>query len=64
MTEKQKDQYEVLEYVWHLAKKYDEEKEDVIQKFRDHINKILGVIEEEGVQDFEEYLSDLNEGLW
>lgn len=61
--ETQKEQYAVLQWVWNLAKKYEDE-EDAIQKFRDHIRNILGVIAEKGVQDFELYLSDLKRGLY
>ena len=57
------EQYDILQWVWNLAKKYEDE-EDAIQKFRDNIRKILGVIAEEGTQDFRLYLTDLKKGLY
>ena len=61
--ETQKEQYAVLQWVWHLAKKYDDE-EDAIQQFRDHIGTILGNIAKSGAIDFDKLLSELKRGLW
>jgi len=64
MAEIQKEQYSVLTWVWHIAKLYDEEEADAIQKFRDHIRTTLGNIAKSGAIDFDKLLLELKRGLY
>ena len=50
-------QFEVLEWIWHLAKEYD-----CSEEFRAHIKTIMANIAAGGAIDFSKLLQDLKEG--
>jgi len=63
MAERNIDQHSVLTWVWHVAKKYEDEEEG-IPKFREHIRTIMGNIAKSGAIDFDKLLSELKRGLY
>ena len=53
------EKFEVLQWAWHLARKYD-----CPQEFRNHLKNIMTTIAEKGDIDFHQLLEELKRGDW